>query len=131
MLERFKGKNPMDELGSVATGADINAIQDLVEKIHVHNDINRFILTVTRQTREHADVLLGASPRASICLFKASQAWALFNGRDYVIPDDVVEMAPHVLSHRILMRQEASIKKVTVKDVLEKAVKQATGAITR
>jgi len=128
MLERFKGKNPMDELGPVATGADIAAIQALVEKIHVHADINKFILTVTRHTREDADVLLGASPRASICLFKASQAWALFSGRDYVIPDDVAEMAPHVLSHRILMKQEASIKKITVFDVLGKAVKLAVEA---
>lgn len=128
MLERFKGKNPMDELEPVATGADIAAIQDLVEKIHVHADINKFILTVTRHTRENPDVMLGASPRASICLFKASQAWALFSGRDYVIPDDVVEMAPHVLSHRILMKQEASIKKITVFNVLDKAVKLAVGA---
>jgi len=129
MLERFKGKNPMDELGPVATGADIAAMQELVEKIHVHADINKFILTVTRYTRENADVMLGASPRASICLFKASQAWALFSGRDYVIPDDVVEMAHHVLSHRILMKQEASIKKITVFDVLDKAVKLAVGAV--
>ena len=129
MLERFKGKNPMDELSPVATGADIAAMQDLVEKVHVHADINKFILTVTRYSRENADVMLGASPRASICLFKASQAWALFSGRDYVIPDDVVEMVPHVLSHRILMKQEASIKKITVFDVLDKAVKLAVGAV--
>ena len=128
MLERFKGKSPMDELEPVATGADIAAIQGLVEKIHVHADINKFILMVTRYTRENPDVLLGASPRASICLYKASQAWALFSGRDYVIPDDVVEMAPHVLSHRILMKQEASIKKVTVFNVLDKAVKLAIEA---
>ena len=129
MLERFKGKSPMDELTPVATGPDIAAIQDLVEQIHVHPEINKFILTVTRHTREDADIMLGASPRASICLFKASQAWALYNGRDYVIPDDVVEMAPHVLSHRILMKQEASIKKITVFDVLSRAVKLALEAV--
>jgi len=126
MLDRFKGKSPMDELNAVAEGADIIGIQNITEKIHVDPDINKFIITVTRNTRENDDVQLGASPRASICLFKAAQAWALYSGRDYVVPDDVVEMAPHVLSHRILMKQEASIRKITVSDVLAKALKLAT-----
>jgi len=129
MLERFKGKNPMDELRPIAAGADINAIQNLVEKIHVHEEINKFILTITRYTREHEDVTLGASPRASICLFKASQAWAMFSGRDYVTPDDVLQMATHVLSHRILLRQEASLRRITVDHVIEQAVKYATASI--
>jgi len=131
MLDRFKGKNPMDELSPVAEGADITALQNLVEKIHVDADINRFIVTVTRNTREHKDVQLGASPRASLCLFRASQAWALYSDRDYVIPDDVILMAPHVLSHRILMRQEASIRKVTVADVLESALVLATAGVSK
>jgi len=125
MLERFKGHNPLDELTPVAEGADIIAMQELAEKIHVDAAINKFIVTVTRHTREHSDVLLGASPRASICLFRASQAWALYEGRDYVIPDDVIQMASHVLSHRILMRQEASIRKVSVQDVLDTALEAA------
>jgi len=129
MLERFKGKNPMDSLAPVAEGADIIQIQNLTEKIHVDPDINKFIVTVTRHTREHPDVQLGASPRASICLFRASQAWALYEGRDYVIPDDVMEMAPHVLSHRILMRQEANIRKVSVFDVLDKALELAAAGV--
>ena len=126
MLARFKGKNPLDSLRPVAEGEHISQIQDLVEEIHVSGEISRFIVSIARYTREHKDVQLGASPRASICLYKASQAWALYNGRDFVIPDDVIEMAPHVLSHRILMRQEASVKKVTVLDVLKQAVAQWT-----
>jgi len=129
MLERFKGKTPMDNLTHVAEGADIIRVQELVEQIHVDPEINRFIVTVTRKTREHEDVMLGASPRASICLFRAVQAWALYEGRDYVVPDDVIEMAPHVLSHRILMRQEASIRQVTVDDVLDHAIEAAAAGI--
>jgi len=132
MLERFKGKNPMEELTPVAEGADIIALQALAEQVHVSADINKFIITVTRHTREHADVQLGASPRASICLFKASQAWALYNGRDYVIPDDVIQMVPHVLSHRIIMKQEANLKKVSVQDVLDTALQSAiTGVLPK
>jgi len=129
MLDRFKGKNPMDSLSPVAEGADIIQVQELVEQIHVDPEINKFIVTVTRHTREHPDVQLGASPRASICLFRASQAWAMYEGRDYVIPDDVMQMAPHVLSHRILMRQEATIRRVNVYDVLDKALELAASGV--
>jgi len=131
MLDRFKGRNPMDELQPVATGEDIIAIQSLAENIYVSSEINKFIVTVTGYTRDHEDVLLGASPRASLCLFKAAQAWALYTGRDYVIPDDVIQVAIHVLGHRILMRQEASIKKVTVEDVLNSALKLAISECSR
>ena len=129
MLDRFKGKNPMDSLNPVAEGADIIALQAITEKIYVDAEINKFIVTVTRHTREHPDVQLGASPRASICLFRAAQAWALYEGRDYVVPDDVIQVAPHVLSHRIMMRQEATIRKVTVDDVLETALSTAAAGV--
>ena len=126
MLDRFKGRSPMDELAPVAEGEDIIQIQSLAEQIHVDASINKYIVTIARYTREQQDIQLGASPRASLCLYKASQAWALYNGRDYVIPDDVVQMAPHILEHRILMKQEAAIKRVRATDIIEKAVKLAT-----
>ena len=130
MLDRFRGRNPLEDLSPIAEGVDIERIQDLTEKIHVDQSINRFIVTTARHTRENPDVQLGASPRASLCLFKAAQAWALYSGRDYAIPDDVIEMAPHVLGHRILMRQEANIKKVTVRDVITAALKRAISEVS-
>jgi len=126
MLDRFKGRSPMEALRPVAEGPDIIQIQNLAEQIHVDASINRFIVTIARFTREQEDIQLGASPRASLCLFKAAQAWALYNSRDYVIPDDVIQMAPHILEHRILMKQEAAIKKVRATDIIEKAIKLAT-----
>jgi len=129
MLDRFKGKSPMSMLSPVADGDDIIRIQELAEEIHADTDINKFIVSIAQSTREHVDVQLGVSPRASICLFKATQAWAMYNERDYVIPDDVIQMAPHVLSHRILMKQEANIKKVTVNDVINKAIQQAIAKV--
>jgi MoxR-like ATPase len=123
MLERFKHGTP--EISPVATGEEIMQIQALVEEVYARQDINDFIVDVTSFTRNHEDVQLGASPRASLCLYKAAQAWALYNSRDYVIPDDVIEMTPHVLGHRILMRQEAGIKKITADDVLEDALRFA------
>jgi MoxR-like ATPase len=129
MLDRFRGRSPLAELEPVAEGEDIVAIQGLVEQIHADDAINQFVVSIARYTRQQEDVALGASPRASLCLYKAAQAWALYNGRDYVIPDDVIQMAPHVLEHRILMKQEASIKKVRVQDVIGRALKEATGAV--
>jgi MoxR-like ATPase len=129
MLDRFKGRSPLATLEAVAEGEDIVRIQELVEEVHVDNAINQFIVSIARYTRRQEDVQLGASPRASLCLYKAAQAWALYNGRDYVIPDDVVQMAPHVLEHRILMKQEAAVKKVRVQDVIGRALKEATGAV--
>ena len=124
MLERFREGDPMLALTAVAEGPDIAAIQEMVEKIFVSVDINSFIVDLTRFTREHNDVVLGASPRASLCLFKAAQAWALYKGRDFATPDDVVEMAPHVLEHRIILKQEAKLQKRTPLDVIKSALEQ-------
>jgi len=122
MLERFREGDPMLALEAAAEGLDIIEIQKLVEKIFVSGDINHFIVNLTRHTRGHADVVLGASPRASLCLFKASQAWALYNSRDFVTPDDVIAMAPHVLEHRIILKQEAKLQKRTPLDVINDAL---------
>jgi len=128
MLDRFKKGTP--DINPVATGQDIVQIQKLAEQVYADPEINKFIVNVTGFTREHEDVQLGASPRASLCLYKSSQAWALYNDRDYVIPDDVIQMTPHVLSHRILMKQEANIKKISVDDVLADALKFAISEIS-
>jgi len=130
MLERFKGRHPMEELEPVASGDDIIRIQALAEQIHVDSEISEFIVAVASYTREQGDVQLGASPRASLCLFRAAQAWALFNERDYVVPDDVIHMAPHVLGHRILMKQEANVKKIRVQDIIFKALELAGNRIS-
>jgi len=129
MLDRFKGVSPMTTLTPVAKGEDITAIQRLCEGIHVEGNINHFIVAIARLTREHEDVQLGASPRASLCLYKAAQAWAMYNERDYVIPDDVIQMAPHVLEHRILMRQEAKLKKVDAMDIVSQALERAMAGV--
>jgi len=122
MLERFREGDPMLSLEHVAEGEDIKNIQEMVEKIFVSVDINNFIVNLTRHTREHENVVLGASPRASLCLFKASQAWALYNSRDFVTPDDVIAMAPHVLEHRIILKQEAKLQRRTSLDVIKDAL---------
>ncbi|MDR1664360.1 MAG: MoxR family ATPase [Clostridiales bacterium] len=125
MLDRFRRGDPLAELYAVAKSEDIAKIQEIVETVHVDNALNNFIVKIARETRAQEEVLLGASPRASLCLYKAAQAWALFSGRDYAIPDDILRMAPHLLEHRILLKQEARLKRITALDVVSRAVAAA------
>jgi MoxR-like ATPase len=122
MLNRFREDNPVVALQPVAEGEDIINIQKAVEQIQVDKSINKYIVALVQTTREQNDVLLGASPRASLCLYKSAQAWALLNEREYVVPDDVIEMAPSILEHRILMKQEAKLKKILPTDIIERAL---------
>ena len=77
------------------------------------------LLEIVNETRTHPDIYLGASPRGSLALFRAAQAWALYNNRTYVIPEDVKFMAVPVLSHRIVMKQEAKLKKLTPEEIID------------
>lgn len=122
ILSRFQFDNPLDSLSPVATGTDIITMQDDVKKIHADAEINRYIIDIVNHTRKHDDVMLGSSPRGSLNLFRASQAWALYNERDYVIPDDVIQMVVPVLSHRLILKQEAKLRKVTAESILSSIV---------
>ena len=123
MLSRFKVSNPIKTLQPVADSESLIEAQELVTKIHVDEKINKYIVDIVRATRVSEDVALGGSPRASLCLYRASQAWALYNRRDYVMPDDVIKMAVPVMEHRLVLRQEARLKRLTSKDVVGTAVK--------
>ena len=122
ILGRFKAGNPLNTLNPVADSSQIIATQKIAEEIYVDNKISAYIVDLVRCTREQEEVILGASPRASLFLFKSAQAWAMYQGRDYVIPDDVMLMAPHILEHRIMMRQEARLKKITALNIVSRAV---------
>ncbi|MCL2573577.1 MAG: MoxR family ATPase [Defluviitaleaceae bacterium] len=123
MLSRFKEASPMKSLQAVANAEGLVEAQEMVAKIHVDEKINHYIVAIVRATRNSEDVALGGSPRASLCLYRAAQAWALYNGRDYVLPDDVIKMAVPVMEHRLVLKQEARLKRLTTKDVVGAAVK--------
>jgi MoxR-like ATPase len=113
MLERLQHGHPIDELSPVAKAEDIIAAQSAIREIHVDDKIRTYILQIVHGSREHEDVLLGASPRASIALFRTSQALAAIGGRDFVLPDDVKRMAHPVLAHRIILKPESRLRKRT------------------
>ena len=122
LLDRFKEQNPLKTLGAVTNARELVGLQEIVTKVHVHQSVKDFITTIVRKTREDADVALGASPRATLCLFRAAQAWALYQGRDYVLPDDVIKMAVPVLEHRLVLKQEAKFKRLTAPQIVERVV---------
>ncbi|WP_166238458.1 AAA family ATPase [Paenibacillus turpanensis] len=114
-------------LDSLKVHADVKAVADMqerVQNVHVDDAVAEYIVAITRQTREHPSVYLGASPRATLALIQASKAYAYLNGRDYVIPDDVKTLAPNVLGHRMILRSEARLDGATVDKVLESIFKQ-------
>ncbi|MBZ4647017.1 MAG: MoxR-like ATPase [Petroclostridium sp.] len=119
ILSRFRSNNPLDQLNSVADADSIISIQQQVKDIHVDESIHQYIIHIVRSTRNHNDVALGVSPRGSLALLHASQAWALYQGRDYVIPDDVKLMVLPVLAHRMTLKPEASLKDIDSITVLE------------
>jgi MoxR-like ATPase len=130
ILDRMAFTSPETEVKPVITAADILKTRKLVDQIHVDEKIRDYIVKLTFATRKPEDYKLdikhfiqfGASPRATIYLTVASKAWALLQGRDYVIPEDVKSIAPDVLRHRIILTYEADAQSVTTEAIIKKVL---------
>jgi MoxR-like ATPase len=122
LLERFKEADPLKNLQAVASAAELIEIQNAVKQIQVKQSLNYYIVSIVRKTREHPDIALGGSPRAALCLYRAAQAWALYNERDYIVPDDVIKMAVPVIGHRLVLKQETRFKKLTATEVVQEVI---------
>ena len=119
MILRFYNDNPLEALSDVTSGEEILGLISLVHEVHVEHSIRHYILEITRRTRVDPLIKLGASPRASLALYKVSQALALVQGRDYVMPDDVKRLVVPVLGHRLILSPEAFLTKSNKEDLLE------------
>jgi len=122
LLTRFKQRSPMGALKPIANAKALLALQDLVTQVYVDPRINDYIVSIVRKTREDADVSLGASPRATLSLFRAAQAWAMYQDRKYVLPDDIRKMAEPVLGHRLVLEKEAKFRKCTTAEIVARIV---------
>ncbi len=109
MMNRFMESDPLNDLHSVITMEEIEYVQNNYSKVHVSEEIKEYILNIVIATRKHKSIELGCSPRATLNLMKGCQAYAAINGRDYVIPEDVKILAPSIMSHRIILRNEINI----------------------
>lgn len=119
MLQRLQLQHPIETLETVASAGEIIACQESVRQVFVDDKVSRYIVQLIQATREHYDVILGGSPRASMALLRCAQAFAAVNGFDFVLPDDVKQIAPHVLGHRLILRPESRLRKKTVAVVLD------------
>ncbi|WP_036710170.1 AAA family ATPase [Paenibacillus pinihumi] len=124
MLLLHQSGQPVEQLSQVATIDDIVTLQAKVKNIHVDDAIADYLVQIVRSTRSHAAVQLGASPRAALSLLAAAKAHAFLDERQYVIPDDVKELVPAVLGHRLLLQAEARINGISPLDILEDIVGQ-------
>ncbi len=122
MLERLQLAHPIDAIKPVVSAADMIAAQKAVRSIHVDPKIRAYITNIVQGTRNHEDLRLGASPRASIALFRAAQALAAVRGRNFVQPDDIKRIAGPVLTHRVILQPESRLRKVTAEEVVQDVV---------
>jgi MoxR-like ATPase len=124
ILKRFKQDNPLDVLESVADADDIIAAQRAYSQVSVHDDLLDYIVQLVERTRSHPDVALGASPRGSQSLLKAVQVYALLQGRDYVLPDDIKELSKPVLAHRLLLKHATRLKENAAEAVIDQLLRE-------
>ena len=122
VLESQSIQHPVETLKPVATAKDVLKAQADVKQIYVADAIKKYIVDLTRQTREQGDVYLGASPRGSLALFHAGQARAAIQGRDFVLPDDVKALVPACLGHRLILGPAARLQDLSAEKVLDEVM---------
>ena len=124
MLQRLQHRHPIDDLATVATAEELLDAQRAVRSVRVDEKVCRYIVQLMQATRDHPDLSLGGSPRASMALSHCAQAFAALHGYDFVMPDDVKQMIPHVLGHRLILRPESRLRKRTVTKALDEILNQ-------
>jgi len=122
MLDSHTRSNPLEDLEPVTDAGEIRKLIDIVNRVHVAEPVQRYAVALTTATRRSPELMLGASPRATLHLVRAAKAYAAMAGRDYVIPDDVQGLAVQVLAHRLLPTVEASMSGRTTEVALNQII---------
>ena len=126
IMDGREATDPIDLLTASCTATEIIALQQYAETIYIDELIKQYIVEIATATRSHPDTTLGVSPRASINMMKGAKAYAMLQGRDYVIPDDVKAIAVPVMSHRVLLSPSARMRGVNQSTIVDEAMEQAT-----
>lgn len=130
MLSRMQHGHPIEDISPVVSAAEWTACQDAVREVHVDDKVRKYLLEIVHGTRMHDDIQLGGSPRASIALFRTAQALAAINGRTFITPDDVKRMVQPVLAHRVILRPESRLRKVTIAALLHEITSEVRVPVT-
>jgi len=126
ILDRQQRQHPLESLSQIIEPEELIEAQEAVKEVYVDDLIKEYIVNIVAATREQEDVYLGASPRGSQALYRASQARALLEGRNYVIPDDIKILAPVTLAHRIIMSPSARMKGINSLSIVEELIRRTT-----
>jgi MoxR-like ATPase len=124
MLTRFQTDDPLKDLAAVLGASDIASLQDAVREVHFDPVLRNYLVQLVQATRSHGDVELGASPRATMGLYRCSQALAAIRGRDYVTPDDLKTLAPLALAHRMILKSQARLRERTPESIIDEILAQ-------
>ncbi len=119
VLERQQFRHPIEELESVISSEQVLQAQEAVKEVFVASPVKQYIVELSRRTREYPEVYLGASPRGSLTLYRAGQARAALQGRDYVLPDDIKALAGAALGHRVILGPAARLRDLSAEQVVE------------
>ncbi|HRF02003.1 MAG TPA: MoxR family ATPase [Pirellulaceae bacterium] len=122
MLDKLQAGHPVEQLEAVASAAELVACQQSVRQVHVDPKVRSYLLQIVHDTRQHEDVALGGSPRASLALFRAAQAMAAIRGRNFVQPDDVKKIVGPIMNHRVILKPEARLRHKTAESVVAEIV---------
>lgn len=123
ILRRFDGKDPLDAIDSVVSSDEIDFVRQAYSEVTVEEDVAKYIIAIVNETRVSKDIELGVSPRGSLALYRAGQAYAAVSGRDYVTPDDIKHVAMPVLNHRLILKADARYldnRKSLVSEILDR-----------
>jgi MoxR-like ATPase len=124
ILTAQEHSHPIEELQTVATLADVKALRGAVEAVRISAELKRYVVDLVAATRTATGVQLGASPRASLALMKTAQALALFDGLDFVTPEQIQALAVPVVAHRLVLEPQARFSGVTARGVVLDILKQ-------
>lgn len=122
ILQRFRYEDPLETLGAVVEEEDVLEASEAVRDIRVGGAVQDYVVKIIRTTRDHRELDLGASPRATMALYRLSQAWAAIDGRDFVLPDDVKFLAPYILTHRVIVSPQTVLRGRTSEEIIESIV---------
>lgn len=126
MLLRFEQAEPLAELQPVTAAGEILEFQGLTRRVYVDPVLRNYIVRIAQATRQHPDVELGASPRATLGLYRCSQALSLLRGREYVTPDEIKTLAPYTLGHRVMVKSQARLRERTADAIIGEILEQVT-----
>ena len=118
ILDAQRVIHPLETIDQVISAEELLEAQSAVKDIHIADQVKAYVVAVVNATRSHPDVYLGASPRGSLALARASQAYALVQGRDFVLPDDVKQLAAPTLAHRLILQPQARLKDLAATTVI-------------